>query len=112
MDVEISESTISNMRILAGRSEHIASCGRNHAPTGTEGSIDLYHAGTRICTVYWDCPWRGTNTVNVQHPAPDYLCILGDWNKDGGAIGNVDVKVSRENSDPGIGLAIAVDIER
>lgn len=105
-DREISSSEISDMRILAGGWGQIASCGREHSPTGTEGSIDLYHAGTKICTVYWDCPWSGHNTLNAQGPE-DYLCTLGSWNQDSGAIGKVDVTVSRGPSiDVGLGVNI------
>lgn len=101
MDHEISSATISNMQILAGHRGSVASSGRKNSPTGTTGSIDLYHAGTKICTLYWDCPWSGHNTFEVRDENSDsgYWCEPGHWNRDREAIGNVEVRVSNENRD-------------
>lgn len=96
-DYEISSEAISNMKILARHSGEVASCGRANSPTGTEGSIDLYYSGTKICTVYWDCPYFGSNKLEIRNNAgaSSYLCTLKTlgWGREG-AIGGVDVEVS------------------
>lgn len=109
-DEEISYSAISDIQILARHSRRIASCGRLNSPTGTEGSIDLYYAETKICTVYWDCPWSGHNTLDVRHPrsTTGYLCTLGNWNQGGGVVGDVDVTVFGEDPDVGVDLGVNI----
>lgn len=108
-DYEISREEISDMEILARHSEEVASCGRAASPTGTEGSIDLYYSGTKICTVYWDCPYSGSNKLEIRNNGgAGYLCTLKtlDWGRDNGhAIGNVNVEVSGAG-----GLAIDINL--
>ncbi|KAL0631329.1 hypothetical protein Q9L58_009808 [Maublancomyces gigas] len=109
-DSEISTSEISAMKIFAGHTGSIASSGRVNSPTGTTGSIDLYYDKTKICTLYWDCPWgsrQNTFEVRDQNSVSGYWCHPGHWNRDG-AIGNVEVKVSNENIVLGADLNLEV----
>lgn len=110
-DTEIPSETISNMQILAGHTARVASSGRRDTPTGTTGSIDLSHDGTKICTVYWDCPWgsqQNTLKIQDQNSVSGYLCKLGKWNEYGGPIGDVGVKVSNKNKALNIDLNVEV----
>lgn len=103
---EFSTSDILGMEIPARESREIGSCGRQNSPSGTEGSIDLYYDKTKICTVIWDCPWGGQNSVGVQNSnnAAGYLCTLPmrSWGPTG-PIGEVKVEVYQ-------GLAIGIDV--
>lgn len=106
VDNRDNEFSISEMEIPARKSGEIGSCGRQNSPTGTEGSIDLYYDNTKICTVRWNCPWHGQNSVEVRHNnnAAGYLCALPmqSWEPNG-PIGEVKVKVYQ-------GLAIGIDV--
>ncbi|KAJ7518446.1 hypothetical protein O6H91_21G070500 [Diphasiastrum complanatum] len=53
----------------------IASCGRQNASSGTEGSFNLYAkpSDRKIATVSWDCPLSGSNVLSVTSLTNDYL---------------------------------------
>jgi hypothetical protein len=72
----------------------IASCGREDASSGTEGSYDIYDGGTKVCTVYWDCPWGlKRNSFETKNVNKDYTVQDSGANLDSGAIGTVTIKV-------------------
>ena len=58
---------------------------------------DIYDGDNRVCTVYWSCPWGSkSNNFQIQNRNKDYGITLGDWNQDSGALGEVDVDISRK----------------
>lgn len=73
------------------------SCGRSGATSGTEGTLDLYDGKTKICTIYWSCPWGTTvNDFQIRGYEPtrsDYSVTVGTWARTG-ALGNVDITVA------------------
>lgn len=73
------------------------SCGRAGAWSGTEGTLDLYDGTTKICRLYWSCPWgQAANDFQVigYDPAKsDYSVAVESWSRTG-ALGNVDITVA------------------
>jgi Aegerolysin len=66
-DEEIPISDIEDKKIDGGKEFRINSCGRENAPSGTEGNFDIYEdGGDEVRHFYWDCPWGGkTNTWTI-----------------------------------------------
>ncbi|KAF2135585.1 uncharacterized protein K452DRAFT_322971 [Aplosporella prunicola CBS 121167] len=98
-DAEISTDDVEKITIPAGSQATIYACGRSDASSGTEGKIDLYEDNQKICTIYWDCPWGSkTNNFQIQdrNSNAGYMVSVGDWSRDSGAIGNVDVEVAKK----------------
>jgi hypothetical protein len=53
---------------------------------------------TKVETVYWSCPYGSkANDFQVRNRNADYSITIGDWNADAGAIGVVDVTISKKN---------------
>jgi hypothetical protein len=95
-DEEVSRDTVQNISISSGNSAGIASCGRSDSPSGTEGSFELWVGNTKICKIYWDCPWGSKrNTFTVSEVNDEYLVEATGANIDSGALGNVTVKIGR-----------------
>ncbi|KAL2148975.1 hypothetical protein VTH82DRAFT_1661 [Thermothelomyces myriococcoides] len=95
-DAEIDAGTVNKITIAPKSSAEIGSCGREDASSGTEGQLDLYDGDTKICHVYWDCPWGSkNNTLQVSGVTPggDYFVNVGSWNPNSGAIGEVTLEV-------------------
>ena len=72
---------------------------RSSSPILTNTTIlsDIYDGDNRVCTVYWSCPWGSkSNNFQIQNRNKDYGITLGDWNQDSGALGEVDVDISRK----------------
>ncbi|KAF7158747.1 hypothetical protein CNMCM5623_003911 [Aspergillus felis] len=101
-DKEIPPSDVDKIEIPPGQKKRVYSCGRSDASSGTEGGFKLYDGKDKkedkcIGEVYWDCPWGSkTNTFNTTPTHPDdYNISNGPYNQSGGALGDVDVYVSK-----------------
>lgn len=98
-DLEISATDVDKISAPPGYRCTVSSCGRERASSGTEGDLDLYDGNTKICKVYWDCPWGDPNNkaeIRDHDPSTsDYVVILGPYNTSGGALGRVDITVSK-----------------
>lgn len=93
-DDEISVGEVEGATIKQGDSYGIASCGRSDASSGCEGSFELFDGDTRVCKIYFDCPWGSkTNTFNVSDIDKRHMVQFQGGNIDSGALGNVDVKI-------------------
>ncbi|KAH7908729.1 putative Asp-hemolysin precursor [Hygrophoropsis aurantiaca] len=91
---ELSNDQVNAIVIDAGTLKTISACGSPDKNHGTEGTIDLYDNGTKVCTLYWDVPWHSsTNNFEVRNKNANYIVRAGDWHKFGGALGNVDIEV-------------------
>ncbi|KAH7909971.1 aegerolysin type hemolysin [Hygrophoropsis aurantiaca] len=97
-DQEIPATDFDDVSVQPGSRFSISTCGRNNSPAGTEGTIDVLHDGTKVCTLYWNTPWVGSNDFQVQNTNSDagYLVGVGPWNREGGALGDVEIKVAKE----------------
>ncbi|KAK3361543.1 pleurotolysin A [Lasiosphaeria ovina] len=72
----------------------IASCGRSGASSGTEGNYDIYNGDTRVCHIYWDCPWgKKANTFTVSNVNDNFVVQATGQNPSSGASGTVTIKV-------------------
>lgn len=97
-DVDISIASVSAIAIPSGGNSSVSASGRSNTTSGTEGTIDLFdhELETKICTVYWNCPWESkSNNFEIRNRASKYQVTVGPWNKGSGALGNVDIKVER-----------------
>ncbi|KAH7905783.1 aegerolysin type hemolysin, partial [Hygrophoropsis aurantiaca] len=65
------------------------------SPTGTEGTIDLYDDTTKVCTLYWKCPWASSNNFEIKdvNRNGEYTVSNGPWNPGSGALGNIRIEV-------------------
>lgn len=94
-DREIDAQKLNNMVIGPKRHGNVSACGRENAWSGTSGTLDLYIATDRVCTLYWSCPQIGSNEFygsNVN--SSRYSVTLGVFSSDG-PLGQVDVTVSK-----------------
>ncbi|KAI0025421.1 aegerolysin type hemolysin [Xylariomycetidae sp. FL0641] len=95
-DDEVSVADTEGKTISAGSDGGIASCGRSDASSGCEGSYDLYNGETKVCHVYFSCPWGSkTNTLNVTEIPDSYIVQASGQNLDSGALGSVNIKVAK-----------------
>jgi hypothetical protein len=92
-DEEIKPSQINGTTIKSGKNVWIFSSGRKDSPTGTKGSIDLYHGDVRVGIFDWNCPWGSKrNSFNWWPDASKeiyYTSITGG--RRSGAIGEVTI---------------------
>ncbi|KAJ5157657.1 uncharacterized protein N7482_008757 [Penicillium canariense] len=77
------------------------SCGREDAPSGSEGSFDLIdqNYGNTICTLEWNCPYEpgkgNENWVKTTNLDTDYnVTIAGNYHKNKGTLKKVDITVA------------------
>ncbi len=66
-DDEISTEEVSSMNVQAGSPQWIASCGRENASSGTQGSFDCYDGNTKMGTFSWDDPWKSGAIPDPLH---------------------------------------------
>ncbi|KAF1933691.1 Aegerolysin family protein [Didymella exigua CBS 183.55] len=96
-DAEIGAGEVNETTVAAGSEADISSCGRSDAASGTEGKVDVFDGDTQVCTIYWNCPWGSkSNDFQIQNRNNDYGITVGEWNRDSGALGKVDVDVSKK----------------
>lgn len=97
-DREVSDATINQILLAPQTRESIYSCGRENASSGVEASIGLYDGNSKICKVYWSCPWGSpTNTVELREYNPetsDFMVAVGPYNKKDGALGPCTIVVT------------------
>ncbi|KAH7919341.1 Aegerolysin family protein [Leucogyrophana mollusca] len=92
---EIPPEEVDKIVIPAGSEGSVSSCGRLDSPSGTEGTIDLYDDTTKVCTLYWDCPWVSPhNNFAVRDVNQGYNVTNGPWNAGTGPLGNITIKVA------------------
>ncbi|KAK1752929.1 aegerolysin family [Echria macrotheca] len=95
-DHEISPTEVDSVVIGPGETGDVAACGRSDAASGTEGHVDLYYGNTKICELYWDCPWGSKkNTFSVKEVNEKWTVSATGASLNSGALGTVEVKVSR-----------------
>ena len=76
----------------------ISACGRADASSGTEGTIDLFDEGTKICTLYWSSPWGAyPNIFQAQdvNGKEGYIVGVGPYGTSG-ALGRVEVEIAKK----------------
>ncbi|KAK3490268.1 Aegerolysin-domain-containing protein [Neurospora hispaniola] len=77
-----------------GGSMVVASSGRAWTPTGTEGHFDIYHDDTKVCHVYWDCPWsRRSNSFEVSEVDDNYVVEATGASLNKGPLGSITIEV-------------------
>jgi hypothetical protein len=93
-DREVSSDDVNKIQIASGNVAVIASCGREDAASGTEGSFDLYDGEVNVGTYYWDCPWGSKTNTSTWTPSlnENYVTQVTGANLDSGALGNVTIK--------------------
>ena len=96
-DEEISPDDINKIQIPSGDKGIIASCGREDAASGTEGSFDIYDGETKVGNYYWDCPWgsKSNQSTWTSTPSENYITEVTGGNSDSGALGNVYIKCGK-----------------
>jgi hypothetical protein len=93
-DDEITAAEVDKQVATRNNNADIAACGRSDAASGTEGSLNLYDGGNKICYVYWNCPWGSkTNEFTISSISDSYVVQQSGANLNSGAIGNVTIKV-------------------
>lgn len=96
-DKELSIDDVNKTVIPAGGEHRVSACGRSDAASGTTGSFDLYDDNTKIIHIKWNCPWGSKyNSFEAEDRSKNYYVNVGSWNQDSGAIGTVDVEVTRK----------------
>ncbi|PHH91336.1 hypothetical protein CDD83_851 [Cordyceps sp. RAO-2017] len=100
---EMPVSEVDEIVVAPRNEETVQACGRANLAEGTEGQFDVFDGDTKICNVYWNCPWaRKSNDFNV-HVADavktTYTVSVGRWSKDAGAIGDVRVEIEHNGVD-------------
>ena len=71
-DAELSIAQIDDINVTAGNPQWIASCGRESASSGTQGSFDCYDGNVKMGSFSWNDPWAsGAVNTFVFTPASD-----------------------------------------
>ncbi|KAM4066839.1 aegerolysin domain-containing protein [Hirsutella rhossiliensis] len=101
MDADMSSAEVNQIGIPFGSESYVHSCGRSDSASGTEGGFDLYDGETKICRIYWSCPWGSkSNEFSIQqydqYTSP-YLVKTGPMSLQSGAIGTVTVTIKLKN---------------
>ncbi|KHE86327.1 Aegerolysin-domain-containing protein [Neurospora crassa] len=77
-----------------GGSMVVASSGTAWTPTGTEGHLDIYHGDTKVCHVYWDCPWmRRSNSFEISEVDDNYAVEATGGSINKGPLGSITIEV-------------------
>ena len=98
-DQEMPAEEISKLIFPAGSTNDISACGRSDAASGTEGTIALYDGETKICVLYWSCPWGETRNyfeVRDRNRKDGYMVSVENWNHGSGALGTIDIEVGKK----------------
>lgn len=113
-DDEISTEEVSSMNVQAGSPQWIASCGRENASSGTQGSFDCYDGNTKMGTFSWDDPWKSgaTNTWSFTPASADYAGITSGGNATGTDIGEVTLTLLLLLTVPGAGRQSVGQLQR
>ncbi|EFJ25241.1 hypothetical protein SELMODRAFT_99959, partial [Selaginella moellendorffii] len=69
-----------------------AACGRENSPSGTEGTFDLYAKEIKVATIYFDCPYIGSNKLSVQYACNTCVVQLPSFSTSG-PLGDLVIKV-------------------
>ncbi|KAL2367742.1 hypothetical protein RJZ57_007890 [Blastomyces gilchristii] len=75
-DEEITPDQVDEIVIPESGSGDIYSCGRQGAPAGTQGSVDLIDKDTlqKICTINWSSPFGGgSNYISASDVDRHYM---------------------------------------
>jgi hypothetical protein len=93
-DAEISADDINKITIKSNSKAVINSCGREHSPSGTEGSFEIFDGEVKVGEYYWDCPWGSKKNTSIFTPSgsEDYVTQVTGGNLDSGALGNISIK--------------------
>lgn len=91
-DKEVPTESVNNQPIPSKDTFQFASCGREHAASGTEGQIDIMDGDKRIFQLYWDCPFTGSNVLSRKYVAKNWYIDLPSVSPSG-AIGTVTVSI-------------------
>ena len=91
-DKEVATEDVNHQPIPSKESFQFAACGRENASSGTDGQMDIMDCDKRIFQLYWNCPWSGSNELNVKHQAKNWYPFIPAFSKDG-AIGTVNIKI-------------------
>ncbi|KAL3457538.1 aegerolysin type hemolysin [Aspergillus heterothallicus] len=92
---EISPEQVDKTLINPGQYADICACGRQGSASGTTGSIDLMDtsANEKICTLNWNCPYSGSNDLEVTNTNSNYTVSKPQYSPRG-ALGTVPISVS------------------
>ena len=97
-DNEYPPKAIEGIVIKANSSFSINACGREDAPSGTEGSFELYDRDILVGTYSWNCPWGSKKNSSTWSPSgPEqqqdtYMTVQSGANLDSGALGTVNIR--------------------
>lgn len=76
----------------------VAASGRAWSPSGTEGQFDIYHMGTKVCHVYFDCPFSHRhNSFSISDVNDGYVVQGTGASLDGGPLGDISIRVVKLN---------------
>jgi len=93
-DAEIPIGDIENKTIEPHKKFRISSCGREGAPSGTEGEFDIYDGDDKVRHFYWNCPWGSkTNTWSITDRNSKWVVDSAGGNLDSGALGTITVEL-------------------
>ncbi|KAH6556451.1 hypothetical protein KP509_1Z177800 [Ceratopteris richardii] len=59
--------------IAPGSILYVAACGRENSPSGTEGTFEIWSSTSKVAHVYFDCPWSGSNKLEINRFSTQYL---------------------------------------
>lgn len=87
-NIEINKSNIEDLIIPISptySNGYIATCGRSNSPSGTEGSFDIYLTETneKLFSLYWDCPFSGSNKLTITKHQSKYSISSPNVSKSG-----------------------------
>ena len=85
-------------RIESHKQHEWGHCGRENSPSGTEGSFDVYldGGGEKIATIYWDCPYIGSNKIEKRYVKNGYDVSWDGFRIPSGPLGHGTINVRED----------------
>ncbi|KAI1840838.1 hypothetical protein JX265_006922 [Neoarthrinium moseri] len=99
--IEISYAEIEDKDIAPHASYAYGHTGRENAPSGLEGTVDILEKGTgggeaqRIAQISYNCPWDGSNTFVISDVSAGWDVKSSGEDFEGNALGSITIEVSR-----------------
>ncbi|KAJ5643562.1 Aegerolysin family protein [Penicillium longicatenatum] len=95
-DNNLEPEDINGIVIKPGKVGYVSACGKAEIHYGTDGTFALFDGSTKICKLFFDVPYhKSTNDFQVKDRNDDYAVSVSEWNREGGALGNVRVNVGK-----------------
>ncbi|MCJ1396749.1 hypothetical protein MMC18_009641 [Xylographa bjoerkii] len=90
---ELGKETVEGQTIRAKKDFSFAACGRENGTMGCAADFDLYDGETKVVSLYYSCPYSGSNELVKKFGEDDWMVDVPKI-MTAGSLGEVLVKVA------------------